>query len=196
MAVFAGSDPTTYFTDGLRRVLKEKASCTWDVAELNQFDRHYVFTYGTLMTNGSNNKLIGNVGRNKFIGAAVTDYDKFDMAIAVTKEPQHRFPVALINSGDTERYHRIKGELFLVTTETLLKMDKLEQNYYMYYRNKENILIGNNKVEAWMYIGMDGFWKTKHLIDMIPLVHNKIKYHQFNSTIAQNIVVMGDRKAA
>lgn len=175
--------PTKYFTDDILNTIHDKTRCTIDVPELNLYENHYVFVYGTLKRGGSNHDIIKIRAKNQWCGVGVTETESYDMLLAGIKD---KFPI-VVDTGTKARRAKVKGELWLVSTETILQMDKLESNRSVYDRVKENIYVGNHKIKAFMYVGVPKFWRDKDTLNNPMIIENKKNFHCFNQSMANKV---------
>lgn len=177
---------TQWFSQGYRDILNDNGKYTWDIPYLNQYEGHYVFVYGTLRRGGSNHLVLSGNTKNVFGGVAVTSSARWDMWVADTGAGKPRFPVMLY-SGDKSRWAKVKGELWYVPTETILKMDRLEANGTLYERTMEGVWVGNEKVNAFVYEGMPSFWKDKATFNSPLMKQNGASYHYFHQGMANTL---------
>lgn len=152
-------DSHLYFSLDYPEKLKENGSYTRDIPLLNLYENHYLFTYGTLKRGCGASSVILASRENRFCGIGVTADDTFDMLIA-----EHGFPVVM-EKTHKDRLLKVKGELWLVNTETLIKIDNMESNGYIYERELRRVIVGKEGVLAWMYVGVPKFWRGKILHD-------------------------------
>lgn len=109
-----------------------------------------VFVYGTLKRGESNHSLLS---RSTYIGEALT-LSKFDML-------NSGFPVLFHN----DKGHRVSGEVFEIDEDTLHRLDSLEGEGSMYFREK--VYVDTVNEEVFIYVGSTKFWdhKIKHRLD-------------------------------
>lgn len=100
----------------------------------------FLFTYGTLCSGRSNNRLLG---KSKLLGSAETQekYLLFDNG---------RFP-GMVNKPGT---HQIEGEVYEISDETLRACDRLEGHPHFYIRKeiKCEVLDGDGPCEGIMFL--------------------------------------------
>lgn len=138
------------------------ASFTPDYPNLALWEDHYLFVYGTLKRTEGNHKVIDNKAC-KFLATSYTADPHF-----VMKQTRGGIPVALGSWGDTSAPNKqVKGELYLVKTPMIPKLDVFEQNGVLYRRLKIRITVPQVKaqdelVAAWMYVGVKGAWSDSN----------------------------------
>jgi gamma-glutamylcyclotransferase (GGCT)/AIG2-like uncharacterized protein YtfP len=108
---------------------------TDDVTELNSFENHLVFFYGTFKIGHSRNKVL-TAGGAVFQNYGFTDRD--DLILKYTHQGQ--FP-AVFTEGSTEHRGRIFGEIWKVPTILMPRIDAIENNGSYYERVYEDILV-------------------------------------------------------
>lgn len=175
-----------FFSLTFKNELKEIAKWTSDVPYLNQFENHYVFVYGSLKRGQKRGDLLTQNSKTKFCGVAVTETPEYDVLLHVNEDTKHNFPVAFSNISKT-RNAKIKGELWLVPTETILQMDKIEGNGYLYDRVWTTVHVGTEKVHTFIYEGVKSFWKFQDLVDLPILKENGKPYHFYHGGMADKI---------
>lgn len=97
-----------------------------------------VFVYGTLRQGFSNHGLLKDL---PYLGRGVSAIEKFEM-----REPHHGgFPLLFENGQRTNSANvmsgKVHGEVYVVDPLTLLELDRLEGNGYMYARSKQWITL-------------------------------------------------------
>lgn len=136
---------------------------TKDYPDLNLFEDHYLFVYGTLKHGYSNHRVIDNKDC-LFLADAISTDGHF-----VMKQTRGGIPVILGTWGTqaTDAKH-VKGELYLVKTPMLRKLDVFEQNNVIYKRLKLRFSVPvpaakDEIVPAWAYVGMKNNWVGESL---------------------------------
>ncbi len=137
---------------------------TPDKPELQLFDDHYVFIYDA-------RKWGYNLGHTlesqQLCSTFVRTYDRdFEMYKACNvRGPQ---AVAMKGLSKTQPgLAHISGELYLVKTEMIYRLDSLYMNGTAYDRKKVKVYLPTEKdekkkiLEAWMYIGNDDYWYSR-----------------------------------
>lgn len=161
----------------LDSILKENRQSTDDVPIISQFLNHYVFVYGTLKRTERRGPMLTS-SKAKFCGVGMT-IDTYDMLLSPTERFQESFPL-LVRDTTQSRLHRVKGEIWLVPTGLLMKMDKIESNGYMYQRRKIPIVSGKNRCDAWVYEGVPDFWRLIPEAKDVPVTEqNSQTYYEY-----------------
>lgn len=143
--------------DPLDRAL-DTESFTKDMPDLSLWEDHYLFVYGTLKRNKSNHRVLDNKNC-RYLADCYTADPHF-----VLKETRGGIPVALGLWGTNDKSaKRIKGELYLVKTSEIRKLDVFEQNGVIYKRLKMRLAIPRPKgtdelATGWMYLGLKHAW--------------------------------------
>lgn len=95
-----------------------------------------VFVYGTLMKGYWNHRLLQ---QSEFLGKGLLNgYDMYRVS---------SFPGIIPNNKGY-----ITGELYQVDYKTLERLDLLESEGTMYIRKEEDIILGKEKVKAYVYV--------------------------------------------
>jgi gamma-glutamylcyclotransferase (GGCT)/AIG2-like uncharacterized protein YtfP len=150
---------------------------TVDLPILNQFENHYVFVYGTLKVGESRSSALSFSSENLFLGAAETVEGNFEMTVS----PVGHFPIVLENTGNTTRQGQVHGQLYLVPTKTILRLDTIEGNGNIFFREYRPIKTRFYEVLAYTYLGVSQFWREAPMIDY-PLTDGKYNYHDHTCT--------------
>lgn len=186
-------DDHLYFSADYNKKLDENGTYTRDIPLLNLYEDHYLFVYGTLKRGCSGSSIILSNRKNRFCGIGVTVDNSFDLLIN-----NHALPVVIENTNK-ERLLKVKGELWLIDVETLIKIDNMESNGFIYERELRQIIVGKESVLAWMYLGIPKFWRNKELHDSpkfptnnaasVPVAErtNKHYVHYYNEGFAHKI---------
>lgn len=183
---------TLFFTDTYKKTLTERNKYTQDVPYLNQFQDHYIFTYGTLKRGNNRHDLLKGKGI-QFCGSGVTKDTNFDLLLAETsdyvagKPTTGTFPVAF-NDLNKTRQAQLRGEVYLVPTDVLLALDRVESNGIMYDRVWKKIWVGKSLVNCFMYVGVKHFWQTAEIHDSPITMVNRVPYHVYDAAVAKKVV--------
>lgn len=97
-----------------------------------------VFVYGSLKQGFGNHPLLM---REKFLGDGLTREQSFNMM------SYGRFP-AVLDGGN----QAIWGEIYQVGNWAFSRLDELEGNGSLYQRRKVPILMGDEVIQAWIYV--------------------------------------------
>lgn len=143
-----------------------------------------VFVYGTLKYGHHNHSVLGSA---KYLGAATTSIDKFEV-----REPMHGyFPLVHevgMKSKTNTHAGKVRGECYVVDPLTLLELDRLEDNGFMYTRSKQWVYLSDQavngsafkpSVHAWMYIAEREYWDQKTTTRYPASVHNQTRYYDW-----------------
>jgi gamma-glutamylcyclotransferase (GGCT)/AIG2-like uncharacterized protein YtfP len=177
-------DTREWVADTLCDMMDMNRRYTVDLPLLNKFKNHYVFVYGTLKAGCSRASALGVNRKNEFLGGAVTKSKELELVLSA----HGGFPIALENTGNTTRYAPIRGQLWSVPTETILKLDAIESNGSMFFRETRLIHCGIHQVPAFMYIGVSNLWRQAQLLDLPIVEVNNKRYHVFNEGQADLIL--------
>lgn len=150
-----------WFSGNYKKQLEENGKYTTDIPWLNNFEDHHVFVYGSFKRGCARHIVLSSNTKNRYFGPAVTATQDYDMLVA---NPAG-FPIVFNNCTEKGRLHKVKGELWMVPTETILRMDNIEANGLVYSRELTSIFVGKQTVYAWMYIGNPGFWRNKDMVN-------------------------------
>lgn len=176
-----------HFSDQLADSLEAISYFTQDVPLLECYENHYVFVYGTLKRNGPRHEILKDTPGTKWCGVGVTVDDRYDLLINDPEEFNGVFPIAF-DRVSRQRDAKIKGEVWLVPTNLLIRLDQIEGNTYMFEREKRGIWVGQKRIMAWVYLGLKGFWNTYTLHDMpMWLDERKRKFHCFDPRAIKDI---------
>jgi gamma-glutamylcyclotransferase (GGCT)/AIG2-like uncharacterized protein YtfP len=123
-----------------------------DLTMLHSGEKHRVFVYGTLMTGMRNHFRLDSNGA-KLINTLATTCGDFTMFTRTTSAG-YNAPIVVPNRGQPAR--RIGGQIYEISNELLITLDRLEGHPYVYRR--ESVLVGYNPSEdewaseyMWMY---------------------------------------------
>ena len=95
-----------------------------------------VFVYGSLMEKYWNHHYLNH---GEFIGKGLLDgYEMYEVS---------SFPGIVMKAGE-----KVLGEVYSVDSETVIRLDKLESEGRMYIRKEEIIKIGENIINAYIYV--------------------------------------------
>jgi gamma-glutamylcyclotransferase (GGCT)/AIG2-like uncharacterized protein YtfP len=179
-----------FFSFDFKKVLQDQAKWTSDIPYLNQFENHYVFVYGTLKRGMRRSEILTKNQQCKFCGVAVTEFNELDLLLFVDESSaEGHFPV-LFDHVSKSRNAKVKGELWLVPTEVLLQLDKIEGNGYMFEREWTSVWVGTEKVHAFCYYGIKEFWRFQNLIDLPIMKSNGKQYHFYHGMQADKLASM------
>lgn len=148
----------------------DRADFTPDHAFLCKQLEHYVFVYGTLKRSKANNRIIENKNC-AYIADAFTVDKTF-----ILKETTGNIPVLLSTWGhnDQSASKQVKGELWLVRTPMISRLDQFEQNGVLYKRIKTMVAVENERTPAWVYAGIRTAWsETGSNSSLRPCPHFK-----------------------
>lgn len=153
------------------RQIKEN-SLSNDIPELNDYENHYVFVYGTLKSNGSR----GFLSKKDLMCRGRTLLPAYGMVRCVSGD----FPVVYMHPRGMRQGY-ISGEVYLLPTSTMPVLDKIEANGYLYRRQQTKIWCyeRNQSVLAWMYFGIpEAFFNKKTDGEDIPVfeVNGNVTY--------------------
>lgn len=169
--------------DDLVESLAETSKHTHDVPIISQYLNHYVFVYGTLKQSERRGDLLKLTRDAQLCGTAVTEKKVYDMVLAPVDNFSDAFPV-LLEGTSQQRQTAVRGELWLVPTQTLIRLDRIEANGSMFERQEIPVHCGKNKVMAWCYLGCNDFWKMyPHADDMSPIFKDGKKYYEYKEVI-------------
>ena len=103
----------------------------------------FVFVYGTLKNGFYNHSLMQD---SKFIGNGLLENHAMY---------EYHFPVIT-----PDKSHDVRGEIYIVTGETLENLDVIESNGYMYLRKHMNVYSDKfaTNIKCHVYIGSPKFW--------------------------------------
>lgn len=147
---------------------------TPDLEALQQLEKHLVFICDELKLDHPEN---GRLGYSELKGRAFTESDKFSLWSKKLGKLSHAIPLDNPKPSNYTPAGKIKGELYLVTTETMISLDKYKengvnfsrrrvpiQNYYKVYHREEGglelFLVESKEqtIEAWMWVGINEVW--------------------------------------
>lgn len=142
----------------------ETNQCTPDMARLNGYNGHLVFTYGTLQRGHVRNHTLASKGQ--FISEAVTT-SEFTFWETQGRMLE-RFPVMMYDTNNSLYAGYVRGEVWWVSTDTIRDMDAIESNGYMYHRVPVGIQFTSKPTDkeyqylsqhyAYAYIGSQAYW--------------------------------------
>lgn len=159
------------FKEYHQRTIREN-SLSPDIPELNDYENHYVFVYGTLKSNGTRNIL----SSKDMVARGRTLLPAYGMRRCVSGG----FPIAYLHPKDMRQGY-ITGELYLLPTNMMPVLDNIEANGYLYRRQQTKIWCyeKNQSVLAWMYFGIPEAFHGKETDDQdVPVfeVNGNISY--------------------
>jgi len=119
---------------------------------MNLLDKpEYFFVYGTLKSGYGNNRLLEN---SQFVDDAVSKNTDFVM------QCNGAFPMVK-KSNDLDQSYGIIGEIYKVNDfNTIMDLDRLESNGFMYNREEHDFVLINKVevVKAWIYLYISDFF--------------------------------------
>lgn len=144
--------------------LKQRQKWTPDFKKLRLHKEILVFVHDQLVYLGSQHKYIEGA---KYLGKAVSIHESYTMK-------GHRMPVLMENTNPKSERAKIKGEVYAVTPERMLVLDKLKYNGNMFRREMRTFFLKDQKfptkaghrvpsVKAWVYLGIPDVWQGDHL---------------------------------
>lgn len=136
---------------------RRNSPTTLDLLKLTKHPFFLVFDYGCFMKGSYNNYLLGG---SPYLGMCTSVTDDFVMYNS------QELPVALSDSRKALRGH-LRGEAYLVSLPTLMKMDHVYYNYCKFQRRSIMVELGDQKgrapspfiTKAFAYIGVDHVWR-------------------------------------
>lgn len=175
------------YAEEIEQFVDEGIKCvtsTPDMPRLNKMSRHYVFIYNEMKFNFSKHS---RFIKEEPIGFGFT---KAHFNLLLYDHKEHlRFPLAMLDPQNPGNRHPLYGELYLLTPETIRKIDYALSNNYMTKRLKMPIEVATNKngeirqIFAYVYIHQGMYWdseiRRKYLKRMTPMKANK-NGHYFN----------------
>ena len=75
-----------YISDEISKTLVKQADMTPDVPELNLYENHYLFVYGTLKRGCRNHDMIKSQKKTKFCGVGVSSASNFDLCFSALND--------------------------------------------------------------------------------------------------------------
>lgn len=147
-----------------------------EVMELDKFENHYIFVYGTLKFGFENHILIDEDDKAEFMGIGATadaDYSMYQF----THSKKNNYPVAFQGTSEKEVNGKIIGEVYSVSTKTIFRLDFLEQNGTLFERKKRTIIVSGKNLlriaKVWMYLGEKNLWKEAKMNKTLTLTPPK-----------------------
>lgn len=159
-------------------------TCTPDLVELQKWDLHPLFTYGTLKVGHFLHYYLED---QKFVakGATSSNFTLFNY--------RNAYPVLTINGAlpsktreiDKKKIEgRVTGELYLVDTTTMRRLDMVEANGEMYRRLKLPIEFITDPIDhgslkdkvgmnAWVYVGIPDHWSRSSNLTPYEIQYSK-----------------------
>ena len=154
--------------------------CTPDIAELQKYELHPVFTYGTLMR--------GHYNHSYLKEAQLICKGETKSAFNLFNYIQGGFPVLtltgqfkeLLGDNPSKYQGHVEGELYFVDTKTIRSLDHLEGNGSMYQRlwlpitfcetPSSPALVDHDGMYAHVYVGLQRRWiyHRKQLSPFVP----------------------------
>lgn len=153
-------DTTPKIFDELAR--REKFTPDFNKLRLKQ--NILVFVYDDFRIRGGFNPVLND---SKYLGFAISATDLYVLK-------GHRLPVLLDTTKKADLKGRIKGEVYAVPPETLLRMDKIRHNGNLFKRIERTFFLTDQKyktkngtsipsVKAFVYMGIPEQWQGDHL---------------------------------
>ena len=144
--------------------LRIRRKWTPDFKRLKLHKYILVFVHDQLVHLGAQHKYIEGA---QYLGKAVSVHDSYTLK-------GHRFPVLLENQNVKLERAKIKGEIYAVTPERMLVLDRLKFNGNMFHREMRSFFLKDQKydtkvgsrhpsVKAWVYLGIPDIWAGDHL---------------------------------
>jgi gamma-glutamylcyclotransferase (GGCT)/AIG2-like uncharacterized protein YtfP len=133
----------------------KRAHFTPDFPKLNREAEHYIFVYGTLKRNKSNHRVIEK--NSRYVTTAFTA----DKSFIMKETKGGHIPVVLGTLGDKDQSQaaRVQGEVYLVPTSMMERLDEFEQNGVLYRRAKLCVNTADKqRFIAWTYLGIKTAW--------------------------------------
>jgi gamma-glutamylcyclotransferase (GGCT)/AIG2-like uncharacterized protein YtfP len=146
--------------------LKARKSYTPDLINLKKYDNHLIFIYCDLKHGLRNDKILKDA---KCLGGGKTQSQNFNLK-------ETTYPIAF-TCDLPNTYHKghIKGEVYAVDTNTIMKLDVFKNNGVHHNRIKKQILLSDQSYNThtkicrpyamcYMYIANDEYWNGRNLI--------------------------------
>lgn len=139
----------------LKDIVKDN-EYTPDLPELQQKNGHLVFVYGTLKKSKCRGHMLAEADYLGLASTLSTHYLMYNV------QGRQQFPVVLSRPGNPKAAP-IGGELYEVTAEDMVYLDRIEQNGELYQRRMVPVNFVDSEGQmrqtwAWCYIGVDSFW--------------------------------------
>lgn len=181
------------YKDGFHtfELMKRNNPKTPDFLSLKMRNSNLVFVYGTLKCGG---RLHGALNNCPSLGDGRTVTTLFRMYDTGS------FPVVLRTGKEDQKAAPVFGEIYVVDPVTMLDLDEIEGNNYLYKReeifvfaydqsvpSKEGRGMIRPGVKCWTYVGMPVYWEN--VSSMLP-VHTKYNdgkpYYDYDLTKSPN----------
>lgn len=133
-----------------------------DLFKLERKGKHLLFEHGDLMS--------GMPKHRHFIeGQALTSaFTEENFSVIRQKNGANNFPITLKDTPTRQPRAQVKGQLFLVTGDTILDIDNYRQNTVCFIRKEAKIILpsvdkhGNHElIRAYMYVSNKPYWKEQ-----------------------------------
>lgn len=184
-------DPKDFSEYSILKDLAKRDDCKnttdWDHRKIE--DWIPVFVYGSLKSGG----WLHSVLQDSFwLGDGLTATKEYNMY-----DSGNNFPVVRDVHKDHEMAGRVVGEIYMVDPVTLLELDRIESNNYMYYRKQVWVWAQDQLKEvedqgtglkrkakpaifAWTYIGCNDFWRGRSMNQVVPKKINGIQMYDWD----------------
>lgn len=159
----------SYLTDELR--MRYKYTPDWLERKMERDIP--IFVYGAMKSGGAQAWALRD---SPCLGEAFTSTCNYLMESAQYGD----FPVVFDTKTLMSRSNRVLGECYLVDPMTLLRLDSMEENGKMFYRQQRFVFLPeqeipstkrfNPSVKAWIYLGKYDFWENQKT-ESIKTVH-------------------------
>jgi gamma-glutamylcyclotransferase (GGCT)/AIG2-like uncharacterized protein YtfP len=145
--------------------LSRREKYTPDFNKLRFKDNILVFMYDEFRIRGKQNSIFND---SKYLGYGISATDLYCLK-------GHTLPVLLDDNLKSSKIRgRIKGEIYAVPPETLLRLDKLKYNTVLFKRVERTFFLTDQSyktkdgsripsLKAWVYIGKPEQWQGDHL---------------------------------
>lgn len=130
---------------------------TPDFRKLNQRPFMILLDYGSLINGALNHHLLDGT---PYLGTATTLCEMFRLEHTVSQ-------AVAFDERSNHSKGRIRGEAYLVDPLQMLQIDKFYQNGLVFQRKEVSCTLDEQRTKhefitsAWMYLGIDHYWKTK-----------------------------------
>lgn len=183
-----------YIDPGIIKKLRERGQQSPDIHKLKFYKEIPFFAYGTEMIGGDDDHILKGA---KYLGKAHTMSSNFVM------KANNAFPVSFPCKQDDQRRGRIRGEMYLVSPEHIIAMDRGNANGKSFFRFKSRYILEEQEtqehlksfkqepyIQAYAYMGSIGWWSDKATLSYRPrtsfsgsakpMFHGKHFYEWYN----------------